>query len=364
MDLINTKSYKIAVWTLTLFTIILVGREISFIFSPLVVIVRILFLPIVFAIILYYLFAPLVDWFEGHKIPRTLGIIIIFVAFVIVGFILFTALGFLAYQQLIDLAENLPEYINNIELTIASMDNNWLLQRLQANEIFSFSELAGSISETLLSAFSQFSIGFSAAVSLVTNALLAFILLPLILFYMLKDGEGIRKYTKKHIPESHKEEAVGILKEIDKGLSLFIQGQIIVSISVGILMYIGFLIVGLKYSLVFALFAMLTNVIPYLGPIISTIPAVIIGFATSTATGFQVMLVILIVQQIESLLITPQVMGKKLNLHPLMIIMGLILIGSLFGFVGLILAIPALIVLKIIGTHLLYIFKINANVKK
>jgi predicted PurR-regulated permease PerM len=362
--LINKKPYIIAIWILTVFTIILIGREISFIFSPLVVIFRILFLPIMFAVILYYLLTPLVDWLEGHKIPRAFAIIIIFAAIMIVGFILFAALGILAYQQLIDLAENLPDYIKNIEIAIASMDEHWLLQRLQANGILSFSEMAGLISENLLNALSELSIGFSAAVSLLTNAFIALVLLPLILFYMLKDGEAIRKYTKKHIPKNHKEEAEGLLKEIDKGLSLFIQGQIVVSISVGILMFIGFLIVGLKYSLVFALFAMLTNFIPYLGPIISTIPAVIIGFATSPATGFQVMLVIIIVQQIESFLITPQVMGKKLDLHPLMVIIGLILIGSLAGFVGLILAIPILIVLKIIATHLFYLLKVNASMKR
>lgn len=121
---------------------------------------------------------------------------------------------------------------------------------------------------------------------------------------------------------------------MDFALSSYIKGQILVSFCVGVLVYIGYLIIGLEYSLILAIITMFTNVIPFLGPFLGTIPAVIVALIDSPGMVVKVLVVTIVAQQIEGNLVSPLVMGKSLNIHPLTIIVLLLVAGSLVGFWG------------------------------
>src|SRR5699024_12118745 len=123
------------------------------------------------------------------------------------------------------------------------------------------------------------------------------------------------------------------------------------SFCVGILLFIGYLIIGLKYSLTLALFAMLMNVIPFLGPFIAVIPALIVGLFQSPIMVVWVAIVTLIAQQIESNLISPNVMGRVLNLHPLTVITVILAAGSIAGFIGILFAVPFYTIIKTVVVH-------------
>jgi predicted PurR-regulated permease PerM len=129
---------------------------------------------------------------------------------------------------------------------------------------------------------------------------------------LLKDGESIAQGILKYIPEDHREEGRSIVRDMDDAISSYVQGQIFVSFCVGIMAYIAYLVIGLEYSLILALVAMVTNIIPFVGPFIGTFPAIIVGFLDSPLTALWVMIAIIIVQQIETNLISPQVMGRQL----------------------------------------------------
>ena len=352
MDFINAKSFRAAVWILLIFSIIYIGREVSFIFIPLVVVVRLLFLPTFLALILYYLFNPIVNWLENRKIARPLAIVMLYAVLVFLALFMFLTVGIVAYNQLLELIELFPTYMDQAINTVASLEDTTIFKRFQADERISLVDIAESVSDVLFNALPNLQDSISTVMSILANAVLIFVLLPIFLFYLLKDGDKFAGYLMKQIPERYREETVNTFREIDRGLSSFIQGQIIVSVSVGVLMYIGFLIIGIQHALILALFAVVTNFIPYLGPFIATIPAVIVGFFTSPLMAFLVLIVIVVVQQIESLFITPQVMGKKLYLHPLTIIILLLLAGSMAGLLGLIFAVPTFVILKIISAHI------------
>jgi predicted PurR-regulated permease PerM len=117
------------------------------------------------------------------------------------------------------------------------------------------------------------------------------------------------------------------------------------------MMYIGYLIIGLDYSILLAMFAMLTNVIPFLGPFIAVIPAVIVGFLDSPFMVVQVLIVVIVVQQIDGNVSSPLIMGKRLDIHPLTIILLLIVAGSMGGLLGMLLAVPTYAILKVICSH-------------
>ncbi|MGW6384817.1 AI-2E family transporter [Peribacillus butanolivorans] len=143
----------------------------------------------------------------------------------------------------------------------------------------------------------------------------------------MKDGDKLRPNLLKYIPTEVEPEGNAILKDVDKTLSTYIIGQFIVSIVIGSFMYVGYLIIGLDYALVLALF---------------------IALQQDVGLAVKVLIVLTVVQQAEGHLVTPNIMGKRLNIHPLTIILLLLATGSIYGFIGILIAIPAYSVVKTI----------------
>ena len=148
---------------------------------------------------------------------------------------------------------------------------------------------------------------------------------------------------------------------MNKQISSYIRGQIIVSFCIGLLMFIGFVIIGLDYAPVLALIAAFTSVVPYLGPAIAITPALIIALVTSPYMLLKLIIVWTVVQLIEGKFISPQIMGRNLHIHPITIIFIIIIAGNLFGVVGILLAVPGYAVLKVITTHLFEYFKMKSH---
>ncbi|MDW7650495.1 MAG: AI-2E family transporter [Bacillota bacterium] len=352
MELFNSKPFKIAIWILLISLIIYVGRQVAFIFMPVLAIARILFIPTLLSVILYYLFHPIVAWLEKYNISRAWSVILIYLGAALLGVLLLLTIGTTAYRQFIELIDLLPEYIEQITASVAGLEDAYFFRRMQENGMIDLTNLAETLSQAILGALPGFRDSMSAAFSFLANTLLIFALVPIILFYMLKDGDQFYAYIRDRLPGIYKDELADILGEIDRGLASFIKGQVIVAISVGTMSYIGFLIIGIRHPLILALLAGLMNFIPYIGPTIGSVPALLVGMVSSTAMTFKVILLIAVIQQIENFFIMPQVMGRKLYVHPLTIIVLLVVVGSLAGLLGLIFAVPTFIILKIVSTHL------------
>jgi predicted PurR-regulated permease PerM len=158
-----------------------------------------------------------------------------------------------------------------------------------------------------------------------------------------------------------RKEVTDIFHDMDKQISSYIQGQILVSMCIGAMVTIGFLIIGMKYALLLGFLAMITSVVPYLGPVIAITPAVIIALVTSPLMLIKLAIVWTIVQLIEGKFISPQIMGKSLSIHPITIIFVLLTAGSLFGVPGVILGIPGYAIFKVLVTHLFKLFKQRYN---
>lgn len=130
------------------------------------------------------------------------------------------------------------------------------------------------------------------------------------------------------------------------------QGLIVVCLFVGVSVYIGLLIIGLDYALLLAAVAMVMDVIPYFGPVLGTIPALIVGLMVSPWTALKVLIMVVVIQQLESHLVSPMVLGKKLNIHPVTIIVILLTAGSMAGVLGLVLGVPIFAVSKVLVTEM------------
>ncbi|MCR6095730.1 AI-2E family transporter [Salipaludibacillus agaradhaerens] len=362
--MLQSRFFKFLAATLLIFLIVLVGSHITFIFRPLVVFFQTLFIPFLIAGVLFYLLRPIVNLLHSYKVPRTVAILLIYIILIALITLLVFLVGPVLQRQVMNLVNNAPMLFDELRrLFIQIEDNDWLA-RFQETENFSLEEVVTNFTNYMYEAFDFIATNVAGFIGLVTNVILVLIIIPFVLFYLLKDGNKGPKQMLRLLPEKQQEEGLKVLRDMDDKLASYIQGQVIVSVCVGVLMYIAFLIIGIDYSLILALVAMFTNIVPFIGPWIGTIPAVIVALIDSPIMVLWVVLAIVIVQQIESNLISPQVMGRKLAVHPLTIII-LILVGGRFaGFFGLILAVPLYAITKVVISHfyrLIQLRKSNDN---
>ena len=345
--------------------VIMIYDEISFIFVPLTVFLGNVILPIILAVIVYYLLRPILRLLEKIKIKRVWGILIIFL--VLVGLI--TLLVFLVFPflkgQIFKLVEELPTYFiqlfNDLDAFLrTSIFKDYYLQI--ENDVASvLNGLPDEIGDFVQNTVTGIATGISSIVGVLTSFVLAIVTVPFIVFYLLKDGEKLPNYVMKLFPPRMRDDLQEVFSGIDRQISSYIQGQILVSMCIGFMIFIGFTIIGMPYALLLGVIAMVTSVVPYLGPVIAITPAAIIALVTSPLLLVGLAIVWTIVQLIEGKFISPQIMGKSLHVHPITIIFVLITAGSLFGVPGVILGIPGYAILKVIVSHFYTLFKKRYN---
>lgn len=357
------KWFRFGIAVIMMFVIIYLGTLVQFIFRPIVVFVETLFFPFLLAGVLYYLFRPIVNFLDKQRIPKTLGIISIYLSLIGLITILVLLVGPILERQVNSLVNNFPYLINEIRAIIIQLQETEWFNRFQASETLSLNKISENMTQYIDQAFNIISSNISGLISFIANVIIIFIIIPFILFYMLKEGEKAPNQVLKLLPEKQRIEGRKILSDMDEKLSSYIQGQIIVSLCVGILMYAGFLIIGIEYSLILALIAMFTNVIPFVGPWIGTVPALIVAVIHSPFMVAKVLIVIVVVQQFESNFISPQIMGKKLALHPLTIILLLIVAGRFAGIIGMLLAVPTYAVCKVVVSHTYRLLKLRNKIE-
>ncbi|WP_369823832.1 AI-2E family transporter [Sporosarcina sp. P34] len=346
--------------------IILVFTQVSFIFYPIQVFFSTVVLPVVLATILYYLMRPILRFLEERlRIPRVYGILIILlVAAGLLTLVIFLVLPFLRLQT-INLFEEFPTYFKQLILDTDHFLRNSIFGSVYQGFNFNVNTFLDSGFESIGKFFTEtiggIASGVTSFVSALTGIILSIVTVPLILFYLLKDGEKLPQMILRMLPPRLRDDASVIFRDADRQISAYIQGQILVAIAIGIMVSIGFLIIKMKYALLLGVLAMFTSIVPYLGPVIAITPAAIIAMVTSPFMLVKLAIVWTIVQVIEGKFISPQIMGKSLHIHPITIIFVLLTAGSLFGVAGVILGIPAYALLKVVATHVFYLFTLRYN---
>lgn len=335
--------------------------KVSFIFNPLLVILSTITPPIILAFVAYYLLNPIVDILEKIKIKRIWGIVIIIIGIsgLLVGLVLLIAPAI--ERQISELFTTFPKYLQQLWIDI----NDWVQNSFLApyyDEAYewvvsNFSNLPGIIGTYVADAFA----GVRSLASTVTNFVVVIVTFPIILFFLLKDGDRFKEYSLKLLPPKYRTDVNKILNNMDAQVGSYIQGQIIVASCIAILLYIGYLIIGLDYAITLAILAGVLSVVPYLGPTLSIIPAVIIAIVNSPFMLLKLAVVWIIVQFLEGNFISPNIMGKTMKIHPLTIIIVLLVAGNLFGLVGVILGIPGYAIVKVLVTYIYEQFKKRYN---
>lgn len=341
--------------------VIFIYNKISFVFHPLIVIFSTVAPPVILAFIAYYLMNPIVNLLEKLRIKRIWGIIIIILGIsgLLTGVILLSAPAI--ETQVKGLIQNFPSYLAQMGEGIESFFEHSFLGPYYEQGykwvIATLSDLPNQIGDYLGKTYE----GVVNIANTVTQVVVVMITFPIILFFLLKDSAQFKNYSLRLLPPKLRGEVNQILTNMDVQVGSYIRGQIIVASCIGILLFIGYSIIGLDYAITLAVIAAITSVVPYLGPTIAISPAIIIAIVHSPFMLLKLAIVWAAVQFLEGNFISPNVMGITMKIHPLTIIIVLLVGGNLFGLVGMVLGIPGYAILKVIVVHLFSKFKLRYN---
>ncbi|MGP4039500.1 AI-2E family transporter [Gracilibacillus sp. D59] len=345
------KSIRTLVTCILIFTLIYLISLTKFIFEPVGAYLTAIAVPIIGAGIIFYITNPIVNWLENRKVPRIAGTFIVFLIILLLITIIINFIAPVVQRQFTNFVDSIPKMVNNAEKLFEMWQENQNIippqfENTIQNVTDNFSQYAEKITSSIIGVIGQ-----------IFSFVFAFFLIPFFLFFMLKDGYKFVPFVSKFLSHSKGRSFRTLTANINHTLSSFIQGQFIVSVCVGVMLYIGYLIIDLDYSLSLALFGLLMNFIPFLGPFLSAIPAIIVGFFQEPMLAVWATIVMIIAQQIESNLISPNVMGRALSIHPLTVITLILAAGGIAGFIGLLFIIPAYAVVKTIIAHFYHEWK-------
>jgi len=352
------KYFRIGYGIIVALLIVYLASKVDFLFHPFVRALRALALPVLLSAIFYYLLRPPVRYLEKQLRNRTLAILIVLLGLAGILAMAGVLVAPLIRDQFESLTENMPELIKLGEQQVQLLQQNeWAARYLKEHQI----DLSDKIPEMINRIVSRTGDAVNSVINFVSNVVLLLSTVPFIVYYMLKAGERFPAIVLRLVPEKHHEEAMRIMREMDGTLSAYLQGKILVSLSLGVLTVIGYSIIGLQYSLLLALALTLMNFIPYVGVLIGMVPSVIVAFIDSPWKVLETIIVVIIVQQIEDKVLAPQIMGKRLAIHPLTIILVLLAMGSLGGLIGMLIAVPSYALAKVIFTHLYRLYRLHKS---
>lgn len=306
--------------------------------AALVFAVRGILTPFILAFVIAYLLEPVVRLMERHGVPRPYGIIIIYLVglglvAVGLGFFLPTALA-----ELAGLAESVPQTVTVVQSLLESLRTRYTrLDLPEAIRAVTNDALARAQRSALL-AVEALATGLLS----IFRAIPILFLSPVLAFYLLRDMDRFKRAAVDAMPVGVRGEVLTLLAEIDHAVGGFIRGQLVVAAVVGVLAFVGLQAVGMPYAVVGGLLAATGEVIPYFGPFIGGVPIVLLALARSPQLALTVAVVLIVIQQVESIFIAPRIVGHYVGLHPLMVIFALLAGASLGGVIGMLVAVPAI----------------------
>jgi len=330
------------------YSLIILAKEVR-ILDFILIILRIIS-PLFIGFIVAWLFDPLVKWFQKKGLRRSIGTAITYIA--LIGFVIIIIGGIipLLSEQLNEFIKVVPNILDSMKIWIER-----LIERLSVIEGLDVQSLKNDLLDKILEIGTNITSDLpSMLVSFVKELFsgAGTIVIGLIIgFYLLMSFDSINETLITLFPRKIQRNTNEIVYEVNTSLRKFVIGTAIDSLLIFIVSSIGFCIVGLKAPFLFALFCGLTNIIPYAGPYIGGIPAVIVGFTQSPTIGILTLIVIAVVQFLEGNFIQPIVMSKITKLHPVTIMIGLLIFGHFWGIIGMFIATPVIASLKAIFTY-------------
>lgn len=323
----------------------------SYLFIPLRDFIYAIGVPVAFGGVIYYLVKPIFDFLLSKKVPKGIAILIVMLGVILIFIMVITSLIPIIQKQLLDFVGQLPYYYQIIREQVENFMQTGLFATLQEQFNNINMDFIQSLTERLNGILNFTFSGIGSVVGIIGDFIITIMTMPVILYYLLKDGDKLLPFVTKFFPTRSQNKISIMLTEMNQQVSSYIRGQISVAVCVGITYTIGYSVIGLPYGVTIGMIAGLLTIIPYIGSIIGLTPALIIAFVTNPSLALQVLLVFVIEQLIESRVLQPLILGSSLKMHPVTILIILLAAGKMFGLMGLLIGVPLYAVIKVFMTH-------------
>lgn len=311
--------------------------------------------PFVLAVVLAYVLDPLVDWMQKRRISRTVAILLLTLpALGVLALLVFVAIP-AAARQLGMILSDLPVFFARIAdwieasparlvtLDLPLVDEEALLTRLRAVDgetvVAFLEERRADLGRWIW----EGALGLGRGIGSIFTVLGYVALTPVLTFYLLRDWDGITRRLAELIPADRREDVVAFAREGDHLVARYLRGQLTVAAIIGLLTGLGLWAVSFPYAATLGLIVAVFSVVPYLGLVLSLVPAILIALVSGSVaiSLLKVAVVYAVAQGLESAVISPRIVGESVGLHPVWVVLALAFGGYFFGFVGLLIAVPA-----------------------
>ena len=308
--------------TITILKVLVVILLLWFLFT-----IRDILLLLLISVIISAAIDPLADYLAKKRVPRAISVLIVYALFIgIIAMVISLLVPPLIEQfQAISQSDFAADFQNRIG------DWRHALQNLGIDQ---------QIGENIKSWAATISAGLVDTTRGVVTGLLSVITVLVVSFYLSAEENGMKNFIKYLVPFKSHAYALKLITKIQAKIGHWVLGQLLLSVSIFVLTYVGLLILKVDYALVLALIAGLLEIVPYIGPIISLIPAALFAFIQDPPLALAVTILYIIVQQLENHLLVPMIMSKSVGLNPIVVILSVLVGGSLGGWVGAVIAVP------------------------
>lgn len=313
--------------------------------------------PFGISLIIAILLTPLAEGIQKHvvkigikRFPYDFSIIISFCLFLGILYMIGIHIFVPFLTELSEFTKSLPNTFTKLQKTILEMQQTYNLNVLPPEIQGFITKMVQEVGEYTLK-LAQFSL---SAIFSLASTVIELIVVPFITFYMMKKGGTFANLFASFFPEQYQAHIKTMINEIHFVLRAYIHGQLLLSVLMAFVVFIGMWILDIPYPLVIGLLAGVVEMIPVIGPIIGAIPPILLGLLQGTGTMIQVIIFYVVVQQLDSHLVMPKLMGSIIEVHPVAIIAGVLIGGSLYGVIGMMIAVPTVAVLQILFRHMWY----------
>lgn len=316
--------------------------------------------PFLVAIVLAYMFDPVVDRLERLGLSRTWGVVTVFTLFTVIVTALVLVLVPLLAKQLMKLYQLAPQVLDWLQHTampwaqskFGLSDGFWKFDKIKA----AITEHMGEASDVVGVVLSQATASSLALIGFLANL----VLIPVVAFYLLRDWDIMLAKIRGLLPRDREEQIVSLAKECHDVLGAFVRGQLLVMLALGVIYSAGLMLVGLELGLLIGLMAGIAAIVPYMGFIIGIGAALIAGlfqFGGDLYPMLGIVAVFMVGQALEGTVLTPLLVGDKIGMHPVAVIFAILAGGELFGFTGVLLALPVAAVIMVLIRHVQDMYK-------
>lgn len=286
-----------------------------------------------FGLIIASAIAPFANWLDHRGFPRLWGVLLLFL--VVIGLMALIASLVLpsVSADINQLITTLPTVFEKVSVSLENVQQG-------APTYLDFVSEIQNILSALSSYLQQSSQSIVGLVVGIFGGVISFIAVLVISFYLSVTKKGIDNFLESVVPEKYESYVKDLWKRSERKVGLWLQGQLLLALIVGLVVYVGLSLMGIKFALIMGLLAFAFEIVPVVGPVLAAIPAVILAFIQNPALGLWVILFYVVVQQLENHILVPVVMGKTVGLNPVAVIIALLVGANLAGIAGMIISVP------------------------